>query len=236
MDFTVPEVNAGLGPADPANLAARGADPLLEIPNPHFFRRINGITLIVPPGALAAVGTSLHCSLVSGILGPAFRLDSVAHPTVGPNFVFLQGVTPQAFDALINRLEAEPVGVGLNPATVYSSPADAASRVLEAVKRVDLSGTPSPLYTLTPAGLYQLEPSTPGLAVHFANFVEGPSGFTFDHLSGPNGWLVHFGFVSWLFFGCNLSAQREAAAGPVRSAMGQLVAPCQAASLLRPGG
>ncbi|KAL3892739.1 MAG: hypothetical protein SGPRY_014834 [Prymnesium sp.] len=80
MDFTVTG-NANDTPATPALSTARGADPLVSIPNPHFFRRIRGLHLVPPPNALAPIGTSLHLSVVESVLGPALRISKL-QPTI----------------------------------------------------------------------------------------------------------------------------------------------------------
>jgi hypothetical protein len=51
-----------------------------------------------------------------------------------------RGVFPEKLDAAIAQLEAEPAGVGLDPAAVYEGLSHAASAVLAAVARLAISG------------------------------------------------------------------------------------------------
>ena len=71
------------------------------------------------------------------------------------NHFLTRGVFPEKFDAAIAQLEAEPAGVGLDPAATYESLSHAASAVLAAVARVAQrarDGFPlHPAYILTPA-------------------------------------------------------------------------------------
>ncbi|KAL3926897.1 MAG: hypothetical protein SGPRY_003086, partial [Prymnesium sp.] len=50
MDFAVVDAQ-GNGPANPALVAQRGPDPLIEIPAQLFFRRVRGLHLFPSPGA-----------------------------------------------------------------------------------------------------------------------------------------------------------------------------------------
>ena len=47
-----------------------------------------------------------------------------------------RGVFPEKLDAAVAQLEAEPAGIGLDPAEVYEGLSHAASSVLAAVSRV----------------------------------------------------------------------------------------------------
>ena len=125
MDFQVP-APGGVPAGNPAAVAARGADPAIDIPaNPaHFFRRIANLPLAPVPGALVPVPSLLQLSFVSGVLGPAAATD--AQQPVRDLFYFGEGLLPTKFEAILNQLEAEPPGVGLDPAARDSSPAHAA--------------------------------------------------------------------------------------------------------------
>ena len=78
MDFQVP-APAGAGAGAAASLAARGADPAIDIPagGAHLFRRIAGLYLAPVAGALAPVPTTLPQSIVELVLLPAITTDNV---------------------------------------------------------------------------------------------------------------------------------------------------------------
>ena len=92
MDFQLVPIAAG-APGAPAALAARGPDPLISIPANSVLRRINGLTLIIPPGAMVAVGSCLHASIVgagAAVAKPideALRLCAACHSRCGPTAV-----------------------------------------------------------------------------------------------------------------------------------------------------
>ena len=97
-------------------LAARGADPAIDIPLAHFFRRIRGLVLAPVPGALAPVPTTLPQSVMELVLGPALNTGGLA--AVQDLAFLLSGILPAKFEAALAQLEAEPAGVGLNPAAI----------------------------------------------------------------------------------------------------------------------
>ena len=80
MDFQLIPVAAG-PPGAPAAVAARGPDPLIALPPNHVLRRINGLVLLVPPGAMVAVGSCLHASMVEALVGAALNVGTAAAPT-----------------------------------------------------------------------------------------------------------------------------------------------------------
>ena len=127
---------AGAAPGAPAAVIARGADPAVDVPlaPAHFFRRIQGLPLSPNPGQLFALPSLLPLSIVEAVGGPALNVNNDA--AVRQSFFLLRGVFPEKIDAAIAQLEAEPAGVGLDPAAVYESLAHAASAVLAAVARV----------------------------------------------------------------------------------------------------
>mmetsp|Transcript_49208 Transcript_49208/g.122273 ORF Transcript_49208/g.122273 Transcript_49208/m.122273 type:complete len:91 (-) Transcript_49208:382-654(-) len=78
MDFAIPDT-AGVGPDDPTLIRLRGADPLIEIPPSHLFRRISQQRLenagsactfvsLVKPAASSSQPSAQACSADS--LGP----------------------------------------------------------------------------------------------------------------------------------------------------------------------
>ena len=74
MQFAMPDP-AGVGPADPVLRAARGPDPLVEIPpHPHLFRRVRGLKFVSIPGALAPIANCLPISVILGALGHALAV------------------------------------------------------------------------------------------------------------------------------------------------------------------
>jgi hypothetical protein len=134
MDFQVP-APGGVGPGQPAALVARGADPAIFIPaGTHFFRRVTGLTLQPVPGALVATPTTLPLSTIELVLGPALSHNGVA--AVATLDFFTTGFLPAKYEQALVQLEAEPAGIGLNPAEQYRSKEHAAAAVLAAVLRV----------------------------------------------------------------------------------------------------
>ena len=150
MDFAVPDAG-GVGPSNPALLAARGADPLIVIPAaPHFFRRVRGITLLPVPGALAPVANTLQCSWVEAILCQALRFDAVAAAPVGALAAPLVGVLPAAFERVLNRLLTD----GLDAAAVFASPEAAYVEVANVIASLDPSNI-DVAYTLQVADVFK---------------------------------------------------------------------------------
>ena len=110
MDFQV-AAPGGVAAGNPAALAARGADPAIQIPAVHFFRRINGLTLQPVAGALVPIPTTLALSIVELVLGCTVSTNGVA--AVEDLGFPVVGVLPTKYDAALAQLEAEPAGVGL---------------------------------------------------------------------------------------------------------------------------
>ena len=199
MDFNV-NAGAGVLPGAAVALALRGPDPAITIPaHPHFFRRIAGLTLAPAVGALVPAPTTLPQSIIELVLGPA-----VSH-NLAINVVDIQiltnGILPTKFEQALNQLEAEPPGVGLDPTANYTSLASAASAVLAAVARVcALNGALNAAYVLGGADFYLLEPVNAAAPANFIALTAGPSSLTLEHVSGPRGFLIHFGFFAFLAF------------------------------------
>ena len=127
---------AGAAPGAPAAVVARGADPSVEVPitPAHFCRRVQGLPLSIAPGALVPLGSLCPLSILEAIMGMALNTNGdLAMQQV--NFLAC-GVFPEKLDAAVAQLEAEPAGVGLDPAEAYEGLSHAASAVLSAVSRV----------------------------------------------------------------------------------------------------
>ena len=216
MDFQVP-APGGVPAGNPAAVAARGADPAIDIPaNPaHFFRRIANLPLAPVPGALVPVPSLLQLSFVSGILGPAAATD--AQQPVRDLFYFGEGLLPTKFEAILNQLEAEPPGVGLDPAARYAGPAHAASAVLSAVERIAALGAPlNAAYVVGPGDFFAYEPINAAAPAVLIALAQPPTGLTLGMLEGPGTFLVHLGFLSFITFGICLSNSRDQPASPTR--------------------
>ena len=100
MDFQV-AAPGGVAAGNPAALAARGADPAIQIPAVHFFRRINGLTLQPVAGALVPVPTTLALSVVELVLGCTVSTNGVA---VVEDLSFpVVGVLPAKYEAAFAR-------------------------------------------------------------------------------------------------------------------------------------
>ena len=102
--------------------------------------------------------------------------------------------TPTRFELALTQLEAEPAGVGLDPNATYDDVEHAASKVIEAIRRV--SAQPGPI---NPAYV-GLEPIGPAAAAQFVALCNGPTAITVEHLS-VGGFLVHYGFFHFLLMG-----------------------------------
>ena len=57
-------------------------------------------------------------SFVEAMLGPAVSTDG--NPAVGTHIFLLRMVLPTKFEAALTQLEAEPVGVGLDPTAIFT--------------------------------------------------------------------------------------------------------------------
>ena len=210
-----------MAPGAPAAIAGRGADPAIQIPAAHFFRRVQRLTLAPIPGALAPVPTTLPQSLVEFVLGPAVTTEGVAAVS---GVAFLENkVLPTKLDAALTQLEAEPAGVGLSPLAVYDGLEDAAAAVRGAIARVAaLPGARHPAYVLNAGDMYAVEPMPVGALAAMRELVTIPTALTLGHLEGPGFFLVHYGVVAFQFFGSSQSATRDAPGQPTRRGLTQL--------------
>ena len=148
-----------------------------------------------------------------------------------------RGVYPEKLDAAIAQLEAEPAGVGLDPAEAYESLSHAASAVLSAVSRVAQrvrDGFPlHPAYILTPADLYDHEPMVPATPAELLSLSQPPNGLCFVHLEGDGHFLVHYGTLAFSMYGRCLVASRDASDTPTRRFLADLHGYCAIAGLAR---
>ena len=112
MDFNV-AAPGGVPAGNAAALAARGADPAIDIPAAHFFRRVSGLTLSPIPGALVAVPTTLPQSIVELVCNPLVTHGD--QPNVCDRPSLFVKVLPSKLDQALTQLELEPAGVGLTP-------------------------------------------------------------------------------------------------------------------------
>ncbi|OUT54116.1 MAG: hypothetical protein CBB71_23325 [Rhodopirellula sp. TMED11] len=217
MDFQV-AAPGGVAAGNPAALAARGADPAIQIPAVHFFRRIDGVTLQPVAGALVPVPTTLALSVVELVLGCTVSTNGVA--VVEDLSFAVVGVLPAKYEVALAQLEAEPVGVGLNPNATYASLEDAAAQVLRAVLRVAARAGPlHPSYVLLAADTYMLEPMNVGAPAALIQLAAGPTALTFGMLKDANSvshFLLNFGFVAFVCFGRSQAASRDAPGQPFR--------------------
>ena len=218
MDFNVP-APGGVPAGNAAALAARGADPAIDIPaGAHFFRRIAGLVLAPVAGALAPVPTTLPQSVMELVLGPALNTGGLA--AVQDRAFLLSGILPAKFEAALAQLEAEPAGVGLNPAANYPSLEAAVAEVRAAARRVAAQAGPvHPSYIVLPGDVYALEPMPVGAPPPAAFVALGlaPTALIFGDLCGPSGWLSHYGDAAFAFYGRSQSANRDAPGTPSRN-------------------
>jgi hypothetical protein len=153
------------------------------------------------------------------------------------NHFLTRGVFPEKFDAAIAQLEAEPAGVGLDPAATYESLSHAASAVLAAVARVAQrvrDGFPlHPAYILTPADLYDHEPMAPAAPAELLALNQPPNGLCFIHLEGDGFFLVHYGVLAFAAYGRCLAASRDAPDSPTRRFLADLHDMCVRVGLAR---
>ena len=157
----------------------------------------------------------LSMSFVEAVLGSAISMDG--NPAVGNHVFLLRMILPAKFEAAVAQLEAEPVGLGLDPTAIYESPAHAASAVLAAVRRVAARAGPlHPAYVLALADSFDLEPMALGAPAAFAALTLGPTALLFSSLAGPGGFLVHYGFMAFSCFGRAMSNSRDVAGQPAR--------------------
>ena len=228
---------AGAPPGALAAVVARGADPSVEVPAApaHFCRRVQGLPLSIAPGALIPLGSLCPLSILEAIMGMALNTNGdVAMQQV--NFL-ARGVYPEKLDAAIAQLEAEPVGVGLDPTEAYEGLSHAASAVLSAVSRVAQrvrDGFPlHPAYILTPADLYDHEPMAPATPAELLALSRPPNGLCFVHLEGDGHFLVHYGTLAFSMYGRCLVASRDAPDTPTRRFLADLHGFCASAGLAR---
>jgi len=148
-----------------------------------------------------------------------------------------RGVFPEKLDAAIAQLEAEPAGVGLDPAAVYEGLSHAASAVLAAVARVAQrvrDGFPlHPAYILTPADLYDHEPMALATPAELLALSRPPNGLCFIHLEGDGHFLVYYGTLAFAMYGRCLVASRDAPDTPTRRFLADLHGFCENAGLAR---
>ena len=201
----------------------------------HFCRRIQGLPLSIAPGALIQLGSLCPLSIIESIAGMALNTNGdVAMQQV--NFL-ARGVYPEKLDAAIAQLEAEPAGVGLDPAAAYEGISHAASAVLAAVARVAQrvrDGFPlNPAYILTPADLYDHEPMVPATPAELLSLSRPPNGLCFVHLEGDGHFLVHYGTLAFAMYGRCLAASRDAPNTPTRRFLADLHGFCVSAGLAR---
>ena len=201
-------------------MIARGADPAVDVPAApaHFFRRITNLPLSVPAGALFPVASLTPLSVVECICGAA--LNTGADAGVRQRHFLLTGIFPEKFDAVIAQLEAEPPGVGLDPAASYESPSHAASAVLAAVARVAQrvrDGVPlHPTYVLQQQDFFDNEPMAANALAGLVSLSQPPNGLCLSHLEGDGDFLVHYGTLAFSCYGRCLAATRDAVAAPTR--------------------
>ena len=228
---------AGAAPGAPAAVVARGADPSVEVPitPAHFCRRVQGLPLSIAPGALVPLGSLCPLSILESIMGMA--LNTNGDPAMQQVNFLARGVLPEKLDAAVAQLEAEPAGVGLNPAEMFEGLSHAASAVLSAVSRVAQrarEGFPlHPAYILTPADLYDHEPMTPATPAELLALGQPPDGICFAHLEGDGHFLVHYGTLAFSMYGRCLVASRDAPDTPTRRFLADLHGFCALAGLGR---
>ncbi|KAL1507961.1 hypothetical protein AB1Y20_007565 [Prymnesium parvum] len=137
MDFAIPD-SAGVGPADPALLRSRGADPLIEIPTAHFFRAVSGIPLQPIPGALSPVSNAIPYSVVESVLGAIIAVDKTAASGAHDCCPLLNTlIAPAKFEAALAQAFLEPPNVKLDPNARYTSLSAAAAAIREFTTRLD---------------------------------------------------------------------------------------------------
>ena len=223
MDFHLP-APGGVGPGNPAALAARGADPAIAVPagGAHLLRRVTSLVLAPVPGALVPLPTLLAQSVVDLIFCPMVTHEFL--PAIQDRAAIVVKVLPTKLDAAAAQLEAEPAGVGLDPTKVYDDLDDLCSNVMAAMQRVRARGRPfHPAYVLAPADVYDLEPVNPASVAAFIAICTPPTALTLAQVS-EDGFLTHFGFLSFLFVGNSQSAARDGPLSPTRRVVVQLSA------------
>ena len=215
MDFNISPIAAG-PPGAPAALAARGPDPLLDIPAHSPLRRVAGLQLVVPPNVIVAVGTCLRASTVESLVGSAVFVGPPSAPTTAHGLCpVIVGVLPSKYEAILVQLEAEPPGVGLVAGASYASPEDFASAIESAVLRLNTNLLHA-AYLLTAADTYALEPIALGAPANFGQLAAGATAVTFGSLTDARGFTSHFGLFSFVCFGRHLSFSRDAPGQPTR--------------------
>jgi len=156
MDFAVPDT-AGSGPADPALLRARGADPLVSIPAAHFFHNIAGLPLQPIPGTLSPIPNALPYSIVEAILGPILVVDTSTLGTAASSPLLCSLITPAKFEAALAQSFMEAPNVRIEPGARYSSLNAAAAAVVEFANRRDATAL-HPAYVLASSDVFSTEP------------------------------------------------------------------------------
>ncbi|KAL1530874.1 hypothetical protein AB1Y20_001767 [Prymnesium parvum] len=136
MDFAVPDL-AGVGPADPALLRSRGADPLVEIPTAHFFRTVSGLPFQPIPGALSPVSNAIPYSVVESILGSIIAVDKTAAAGAHDCPLLNTLITPSKFEAALSQAYLEPPNIKLDATIRYTSLSAAAAAIREFACRLD---------------------------------------------------------------------------------------------------
>ena len=101
---------AGAAPGAPAAVAARGADPSVEVPAApaHFCRRIQGLPLSIAPGALIPFGSLCPLSIIESIMGTALNTNG-DRAMQQVNFL-ARGVFPEKLDAAASARSKDSQG------------------------------------------------------------------------------------------------------------------------------
>jgi len=160
---------------------------------------------------------NLSASTVEAVLSEALRPDA-ALALLG--FV-LRPPTPQKLEQVLGQLASEPPPHRLDLNIAYSSPAAFAAAVHEVVAHLDGSNL-SPVYSCSPADVYDAEPSAVVPAALAALFV-GNVALTWGHLCNGAGFAEYAGFVAWHTFGRCQAALRDAPGSPAREFFAEAV-------------
>ena len=207
MDFDV-VMPVGQLPGHPASLVARGPDPLCTLPPGSPLILTAGLPLVTPaPGGAAH---ALAISWIGTAYGMALYIGMPGTNVAGAREVALHSLLPSKLGAL----EAQLLVDGLPPGP-YSN----LQSLIEAVWRV-VASLPSPppvAYHLLVGDTYTNEPLTvpvPGpalLRAAHAEFCNGPSALTYDHLTSPSsrGFSIHLSFTEFFLFGKTTAARDQ---------------------------
>ncbi|KAL1507214.1 hypothetical protein AB1Y20_008064 [Prymnesium parvum] len=193
MDFSVPDT-AGVGPADPALLRSRGADPLVEIPVPHFFHSVAGLPFQPVLGALSPVPTLLPLSIVEAVLGPMIAVDRSAPTGVAMQALFSTLILPSKFEAALSQSFLESPAIRLDPNRQYSSLSAAAAAVQDFTRRLDPAAL-HPAYVLTSADVFVTEPVLGSSPAPFRTLFSTTTAVTFGGIASESGFLTHLSFL-----------------------------------------